>query len=230
MRNHPAINYYRSGIPIVIAGDDPGSFGYNDLTVDYYLAFMSWGLSLHDLREIANNSIRHSSVPDQFKSIGYAKFKTLWDTFINQTYAQICDENRSKTIQVNITNIHPSYGPNDFKNRVTIFGYGYEYFLCKRIYCVFGLIETDAYLNKVNEIVCDTPLGFGENQVVQVAVLVDDSIINTGLTYEFVASGSIRYEDDYVDDLISNRSCSRFTVYLFLIYFSALFINIYLII
>ena len=49
MRNHPAVSYYKSGIPIVIAGDDPGSFGYNDLTFDYYLAFMSWGMSSLDL-------------------------------------------------------------------------------------------------------------------------------------------------------------------------------------
>ena len=45
-------------MPIVIAGDDPGSFGYNELTVDYYLSFMAWDLNLFDLKKIANNSIR----------------------------------------------------------------------------------------------------------------------------------------------------------------------------
>ena len=130
MRNHPAINYYRSGILIVIAGDDPGSFGYNDLTVDYYL---------------------------------------------------------------------------------------------NKIYCVFGLTETEANLNKLNELVCDTPLGFGEDQIVEVSILADDFIINTGLEYKFVASSSIKYEEDNVDDvsLVQNEACSRLgpcTVYLFFIY------------
>ncbi len=58
LRNHPAVTFYKSGVPIVIAGDDPGGFGYNDLTVDYYLIYMAWGLNLYDLREIANNSIK----------------------------------------------------------------------------------------------------------------------------------------------------------------------------
>ena len=65
MRSHPAINFYRSGLPIVIAGDDPGSFGYNELTVDYYMAFMAWGLNLADLKIIANNSLIYSTVPDE---------------------------------------------------------------------------------------------------------------------------------------------------------------------
>ncbi|CAF0982894.1 unnamed protein product [Didymodactylos carnosus] len=57
LRNHPGIVYHRSGIPIVLAGDDPGSFGYNYLTVDFYLASMAWGLNLADLKQFAWNSI-----------------------------------------------------------------------------------------------------------------------------------------------------------------------------
>jgi hypothetical protein len=82
---------------------------------------MAWGLSLADLREIANNSIRHSSVSEPTKTLGYAKFQRQWDEFINQTYAQICNENKINQMgafQVNITNLHPSYGPNEFRNRL----------------------------------------------------------------------------------------------------------------
>ena len=112
---------------------------------------------------------------------------------------------------------------------MTIFGYGYEYFLCKKIFCVFGLTEAEAYLNKLNELVCETPLGFGEGQTVEVSILADDFIINTGLEYKFVASSSIKYEEDYVDDVVQNEACSRFrvfAVYLFFIY-AFLFISRY---
>ncbi|CAF1347994.1 unnamed protein product [Rotaria sordida] len=67
LRNHPGITYHRSGIPIVLAGDDPGSFGYNQLTVDYYLATMAWALNLADLKQIARNSIQYSSIPIMMK-------------------------------------------------------------------------------------------------------------------------------------------------------------------
>ena len=57
VRMHPGINYMRSGLRIVLSGDDPGTFGYNELTVDYYLAFMSWSLDLKDLKQLALNNI-----------------------------------------------------------------------------------------------------------------------------------------------------------------------------
>ena len=98
MRNHPAVSYYKSGIPIVIAGDDPGSFGYNDLTFDYYLAFMSWGMSSLDLREIANNSIRHSSLDNQLKLSAHFKFNILWLNFLNTTFDRVGLNMASSTI------------------------------------------------------------------------------------------------------------------------------------
>ena len=195
LRNHPAINYYRSGIPIVIAGDDPGSFGYNDLTVDYYLAFMAWGLSLYDIREIANNSIRYSAIPDLVRSVGFAKFKTQWDTFIASTYSDIC-KNSYDPNKINITNIYPSYGPNDYASKFTLFGYGLENAFCKDIKCVFGNVETSGRLNKLNELECDTPLGMADNQLVDVSVRIGDVGVNTGKQYKFVPSSSIHVIDD----------------------------------
>ncbi|KAK2193588.1 hypothetical protein NP493_11g04015 [Ridgeia piscesae] len=62
LRNHPAVHYIRSGIPVVLASDDPGSFGYDHVTVDWYQAFMAWGLRLADLKLLALNSLRHSGM------------------------------------------------------------------------------------------------------------------------------------------------------------------------
>ena len=53
LRNHPAVNYIRHGIPIVLGPDDPGTFGYDHFTIDWYEAYMAWGLDLLDLKNIA---------------------------------------------------------------------------------------------------------------------------------------------------------------------------------
>lgn len=90
LRSHQALNYFRSGIPIVIAGDDPGSFGYNELAVDYYQVFMAWGLTLADLKEIANNSITYSTIPDEKKLVGYQKFAMEWGQYIDWMYVRAC--------------------------------------------------------------------------------------------------------------------------------------------
>ena len=45
------------GIPIVLSGDDPALFGYDEVTVDWYEAYMAWGLNLGDLKKLALNSL-----------------------------------------------------------------------------------------------------------------------------------------------------------------------------
>lgn len=61
-RHHPAITYLRYGIPVVLGADDPATFGYNEFTLDWYEAFMAWGLNLGDLRHLAMNSLQYSSL------------------------------------------------------------------------------------------------------------------------------------------------------------------------
>ncbi len=117
MRSHPAINFYRSGIPIVIAGDDPGSFGYNELTVDYYMAFMAWGLNLADLKEIANNSIIYSTIPDQVKSIGFAKFNNEWNSYIDEMYSQACNKFFNQSY-IKFSDFLPNFGQLAFFSTV----------------------------------------------------------------------------------------------------------------
>ena len=109
LRSHPAINFYRSGLPIVIAGDDPGSFGYNELTVDYYMAFMAWGLNLADLKVIANNSLIYSTVPDEVKTEGFIKFNREWTSYIDMMYAKACQDNYNQSGMV-FNELLPDYG------------------------------------------------------------------------------------------------------------------------
>lgn len=51
--NHSGIVYHRNGIPIVLIDDGPGSFGNNQLTVNFYLATMAWILNLAGLKQFA---------------------------------------------------------------------------------------------------------------------------------------------------------------------------------
>ena len=197
LRNHPAINYYRSGIPIVLAGDDPGSFGYNDLTVDYYLAFTAWGLRLSDLKVIANNSIVYSSMTPEMKQVGLDMFKQTWITYINATYDRICSTNR--TTNKNMTqfsNVMPSYGPIEVATMLNIYGKGFENLLCDRISCLFdGRAETTGTLVSMGEIQCQTPIGvFDENQTVNVSIQVNGGewVLDTGYGFKFVSLTSIQ--------------------------------------
>ena len=170
----------------MIAGDDPGSFGSNELTVEYYMIFMSWGLSLYDLREIANNSIRHSSISDADKIVGFGKFQDSWSSFVERMYEQVCSNaSMNPSLTLNTTGVHPSYGPSDESIDIIIYGYGYEKLLCKQILCYFNQTVTNGYLIKLHELVCPTPLGFSSNSFVSLSVGVDDLIVNTGLNFKF---------------------------------------------
>jgi hypothetical protein len=209
----------------VIAGDDPGSFGYNDLTVDYYLAFMSWGLNLYDFREIANNSIRYSSLDYTDKLNGYTKFNALWFEFIDSTYDQICS--KSPRSDINVTNVYPNYGPNDQSIEILIYGYGFEVTLCKKLTCYFDDIQTNGYLNSLNELVCQTPLGFGDSQTCNLSIGIGDSKVATNLKYTFVSSSSIQVIYDNSNNITSTASLNLLLKSLFLpILYFILFINI----
>ena len=42
-----------------------GTFGYDSFTVDWYEVFMAWGLVLPELKQLAMNSLRYSSLSDE---------------------------------------------------------------------------------------------------------------------------------------------------------------------
>jgi hypothetical protein len=175
-----------------LAGDDPGSFGYNDLTVDYYLAFMSWGLSLYDLREIANNSIKYSSIGDSVKLIGYEKFSRLWKRQIDYFYNQICQNFTEK--YTNMTNkyslIGQSYGPIYSTVYLVINSDLPENMLCKTVSCFFNETETSGYFKKSNQIACSTT-GFKANDFTYISIRIGDYKMSTGLNYTFILNNKL---------------------------------------
>jgi hypothetical protein len=200
LRNHPGLNFYQSGVPIVIAGDDPGSFGYNELTVDFYMIYMAWGLDLYDLKLLANNSIKYSLAGEDVRHVGFIKFTRAWNAFIDSVHSSVCNDYTTRTItisQLNVTDMMPAYGPNDISINVTLYGYGFEVAFCRQIKCRFGSVETSGFLHKYGQIRCATPVdGFEADEVADVAVQLDSVVLNTGFKYKFVDGRSIEIVDD----------------------------------
>jgi len=81
LRNHPAVYWIRSGVPVTLNPDDPGMMGYT-FSYDFYEAFMAWDLNLSDLKMLAMNSIKYSSLSEPEKLVTLSKWKDKWTVFI----------------------------------------------------------------------------------------------------------------------------------------------------
>ena len=175
VRTHPGLNYYRSGIPVVLAGDDPGTFGYNELTIEYYLASLAWSLNIYDLRNFASSSIQYSSLADNEKSNALLKWKKEWEKFIFFSYNHICNKFvKSFKGKTEITSILPPYSYFMKKANITLYGEGLESILCKNIICEFGEFQTNGYLSSINEIVCESPVSNQSHANLAVKILILD--------------------------------------------------------
>jgi adenosine deaminase len=59
-RTHSSPLLLGLGIPLTINPDDPGRFGYEDSTVDYFISAVSFNWSLRHFKLIATHSINHA--------------------------------------------------------------------------------------------------------------------------------------------------------------------------
>ena len=96
-RHHPAFSYLRSGVHIVLGSDDPATFGYDCFTVDWYEAFMAWGLHLADLRQLANNSLSYGYLDDANKAIALQKWSLSGKRYIAEMKVEACSVNFTAT-------------------------------------------------------------------------------------------------------------------------------------
>lgn len=52
------------------------------MTYDFWVAYMSWNISLSSMKQLTLNSIYHSSLPDDLKQDQLNNVKLLWSAWI----------------------------------------------------------------------------------------------------------------------------------------------------
>jgi adenosine deaminase len=80
-RQHPLNLYLRSGVPVVLATDDPG-VSRGDMTTEWQRAVEEHGVTYDDLKWFARNSIEHS----------FLEGTSLWANRNYEEYAEPCEE------------------------------------------------------------------------------------------------------------------------------------------
>ena len=72
------------GIPVSISPDDPGKFGYEDSTVDFFCSGVSFNWTLKHFKLTALHSINHSICSEGNKVRMHKTFKERWDKWLEQ--------------------------------------------------------------------------------------------------------------------------------------------------
>jgi adenosine deaminase CECR1 len=155
-RQHPAVTYIRYGIPVVLGADDPGTMGYDEFTVDWYEAFMAWGLRLVDLHSLAINSLQYSTMTTAEKESSFKKYKVAWDKFISNMTTEACGQHFTATDAV-IYNIYPTEGSINSSTTVKVFGRHFQAAICQQIICRFGSKHSIGRYVYNSLIMCDAP-------------------------------------------------------------------------
>lgn len=105
LRNHPVAGLVSEGFPIIISADDPGAWGSQGLSYDFYEAFMAFGGAKADLRflkQVAINSIKYTSLDEDATAELMLMWLAKWDEFI-ATIRRLHNKN-SKLIAVQTSN------------------------------------------------------------------------------------------------------------------------------
>ena len=92
LRNHPASVLFSENYPVVISNDDPGLWGAQGLSYDFYEAFvgmMSRSADLRSLKKLAMNSIEYSSMTQDEKNRAMDLWRRQWEEFIDQLSADM---------------------------------------------------------------------------------------------------------------------------------------------
>lgn len=87
VRNHPLATYLALGLPVVLSSDDPGVWGADPLSHDFYVTFVGVASKRSDLRllkQLAINSIKYSALDDKGKTNLFRIFNSRWSNFIQE--------------------------------------------------------------------------------------------------------------------------------------------------
>ena len=64
--------------------DDPGKFGYEDSTVDYFCAAVSFNWTLKHLKLVALHSINHAICTEGVRMKTHRAFREKWDKWVEE--------------------------------------------------------------------------------------------------------------------------------------------------
>ena len=82
MRCHPTRALLAQGVKVSISSDDHGFFDSPGVTLDWLIAYLAWGLSLNDMKQLCINSIEYSSVSAADKKALTEFFNYKWTVFL----------------------------------------------------------------------------------------------------------------------------------------------------
>ncbi|CAH1784022.1 unnamed protein product [Owenia fusiformis] len=188
IRLHPAVHFLRAGVPIVLGGDDPGTFGYNYFTVDWYLAYMAWGLDLNDMKQLAINSLNYSALTTDEKTKAINDVWTpAWSKFIADMKIEACGA-KLDTYKPIFARILPREGALNGETKVHIFGRHFERGTCKTLKCKFGDIETEAKMISPTQLHCKSAvINHNSEMKVNVSISFDNgaTYMPTGETFTY---------------------------------------------
>ncbi len=83
LRSHPATEYLKRGLPIVLASDDPAYEEHTELVDDFFAAIVCWDLNLDEVKQLCMNSIQYSGLDDVQKKRLQESWEKEWDRFVS---------------------------------------------------------------------------------------------------------------------------------------------------
>lgn len=89
LRLHPAMYYQRGGMPIAICSDDGLFMTPNPLVDDFYSAILCWDLSLQDIKEICERSIKAGGLSEEETGHLLKVWQRAWNNFCAEKLKEI---------------------------------------------------------------------------------------------------------------------------------------------
>lgn len=176
-------------MPVILGADDPGTFGYNEFTVDWYYAFMAWGLDLVDLKQLAKNSLEYSAMSDSEKGLAFQKWGAAWDIFISKMKDEACNYVTNYVVEKKpiINSILPGGGPKRGENYIYIFGRDFQLGICQKILCKFHETSVIGHYIADHMVKCKVPKKKCQKDIIDISISFNNGLtfISTNQTYEY---------------------------------------------
>jgi adenosine deaminase CECR1 len=86
---HPVNGYLAEGLNVVIAADDPGVFGYNGLSYDWWAALVAFQLDLKSLKQLCENSLNYSGLEGDELEDALGRWQLSWDAWVQRWLAEM---------------------------------------------------------------------------------------------------------------------------------------------